>query len=144
MDWVDVVIIVVKVVVVFLLLNVLLAIVVWAERKILADMQSRIGPNRAGPWGILQSIADGVKLLMKEDIRPFNADKWVYPIAPAVAAIPFVTLAGSDSEPCAVRTVTCWPSVMLRSDASSALISAKASCVSAFTPSVRETREPAS
>lgn len=88
MDWVDVVLIAVKVIVVFLLLNVLLAIVVWAERKILADMQSRIGPNRAGPWGILQSIADGVKLLMKEDIRPINADRIVYPIAPMIAAVP--------------------------------------------------------
>jgi NADH-quinone oxidoreductase subunit H len=88
MDWVDVVLIAVKVVIVFLLLNVLLAIVVWAERKILADMQSRIGPNRAGPWGILQSIADGVKLLMKEDIRPINADAVVYPLAPMIAAVP--------------------------------------------------------
>ena len=88
MDWVDVVLVIVKCVVVFLCLNILLAIVVWGERKILADMQSRIGPNRAGPWGILQSIADGVKLLMKEDIKPINADKWVYPIAPMVAAVP--------------------------------------------------------
>ena len=88
MDWVDVVLIAAKVVIVFLLLNVLLAIVVWAERKILADMQSRIGPNRAGPWGLLQSIADGVKLLMKEDIRPINADAVVYPLAPMIAAVP--------------------------------------------------------
>src|ERR1044071_4213926 len=88
MDWVDVVLVIVKCVVVFLCLNILLAIVVWAERKILADMQSRIGPNRAGPFGILQSIADGVKLLMKEDIRPLNADKWVYPIAPMISAVP--------------------------------------------------------
>jgi NADH-quinone oxidoreductase subunit H len=88
MDWVDVTIVIVKVVVIFLLLNIILAIVVWAERKILADMQSRIGPNRAGPWGLLQSIADGVKLLMKEDIRPLNADRIVYPIAPMIAAVP--------------------------------------------------------
>jgi NADH-quinone oxidoreductase subunit H len=88
MDWIDVVTALVKVLVVFLLLNVLLAIVVWAERKILADMQSRIGPNQAGPWGILQSIADGIKLLMKEDIRPVNADPVVYPIAPIIAAVP--------------------------------------------------------
>ena len=87
-DWVDVLLVFVKCVVVFLLLNITLAIVVWGERKILADMQSRIGPNRAGPYGILQSIADGVKLLMKEDIRPVNADKVVYPIAPMVSAVP--------------------------------------------------------
>jgi NADH-quinone oxidoreductase subunit H len=88
MDWIDVVLILVKCVVVFLLLNITLAIVVWGERKILADMQSRIGPNRAGPFGILQSIADGVKLLMKEDIRPINADKLIYPIAPMISAVP--------------------------------------------------------
>ena len=87
-DWVNVAIVLVKCVVVFLLLNVVLAIVVWGERKILADMQSRIGPNRAGPYGVLQSIADGVKLLMKEDVRPVNADRVVYPIAPMVSAVP--------------------------------------------------------
>ena len=87
-DWVNVAIVLVKCVVVFLLLNVVLAIVVWGERKILADMQSRIGPNRAGPYGVLQSIADGVKLLMKEDVRPINADRIVYPIAPMVSAVP--------------------------------------------------------
>jgi NADH-quinone oxidoreductase subunit H len=88
MSWVDVVIVIAKCVITFLLLNITLAIVVWGERKILADMQSRIGPNRAGPYGILQSIADGVKLLMKEDIRPANADRIVYPIAPMVSAVP--------------------------------------------------------
>ena len=94
MDWVDVAIALVKTVVVFLLLNVLLAVVVWAERKILADMQSRIGPNRAGPFGILQSLADGLKLLLKEDIRPLNADKIVYPLAPMISAVPaFVAFA---------------------------------------------------
>jgi NADH-quinone oxidoreductase subunit H len=88
MSWVDVVIVIAKCVITFLLLNITLAIVVWGERKILADMQSRIGPNRAGPFGILQSIADGVKLLMKEDIRPLNADRIVYPIAPMISAVP--------------------------------------------------------
>ncbi len=88
MDWVDVVIAAAKVVVVFLILNLLLAIVVWGERKVIADMQSRIGPNRAGPFGLLQAIADGIKLLLKEDIRPTNADRIVYPLAPMVSAIP--------------------------------------------------------
>jgi NADH-quinone oxidoreductase subunit H len=88
MTFVDIVFIAAKVVVVFLLVNLLLAVVVWAERKIIADMQSRIGPNRAGPFGILQSIADGVKLLMKEDIRPTAADKLIYPLAPIISAVP--------------------------------------------------------
>ncbi len=88
MDWLDVVIILVKVVVCFLLLNLLLAVVVWAERKVIADMQSRIGPNRAGPYGLLQSIADGLKLFTKEDIFPLSADRIVYPIAPIISAVP--------------------------------------------------------
>ena len=88
MDWIDIAIILTKTIVVFLLLNVLLAIVVWAERKILSDMQSRVGPNQAGPFGILQSLADGVKLLMKEDILPTAADKIVYRLAPIVSAVP--------------------------------------------------------
>jgi len=88
MDWVDIVIILAKTVIVFLLLNLLLALVVWAERKVIADMQSRIGPNVAGPFGILQSIADGLKLFMKEDIFPITADRIVYPIAPIISAVP--------------------------------------------------------
>jgi NADH-quinone oxidoreductase subunit H len=88
MDAIDILIIAVKLIVVFVLINLLLAIVVWAERKVIADMQSRIGPNRAGPFGVLQSIADGVKLFMKEDIRPIAADKIVYPLAPIISVVP--------------------------------------------------------
>jgi NADH-quinone oxidoreductase subunit H len=88
MDGIDIAIIIAKTLVVFLLLNVLLAIVVWSERKILSDMQSRVGPNQAGPYGILQSLADGVKLLMKEDILPTAADKIVYRLAPIASAVP--------------------------------------------------------
>ncbi|GGO99932.1 NADH-quinone oxidoreductase subunit NuoH [Wenjunlia tyrosinilytica] len=70
----------------FLMLTVLLAIV-W-ERKVVAWMQLRIGPNRHGPWGLLQSLADGVKLMLKEDLIVKGADKPVYLLAPVVAAIP--------------------------------------------------------
>ncbi|MER7669401.1 NADH-quinone oxidoreductase subunit NuoH [Kitasatospora sp. NPDC096128] len=71
---------------VFLLLTVLVAIV-W-ERKVVAWMQLRIGPNRHGPWGLLQSLADGVKLALKEDLVVKGSDKVVYILAPIVCAIP--------------------------------------------------------
>ncbi|MEU9576005.1 NADH-quinone oxidoreductase subunit NuoH [Streptomyces chilikensis] len=70
----------------FLMVTVLFAIV-W-ERKVVAWMQLRVGPNRHGPWGLLQSLADGVKLMLKEDVIVRRADKAVYVLAPIVAAIP--------------------------------------------------------
>ncbi|MET7932451.1 NADH-quinone oxidoreductase subunit NuoH [Streptomyces sp. NPDC005322] len=70
----------------FLMLTVLMSIVM--ERKVLGWMQLRIGPNRHGPWGMLQSLADGVKLMLKEDVVVKGADKVVYILAPIVAAIP--------------------------------------------------------
>jgi NADH-quinone oxidoreductase subunit H len=70
----------------FLMLTVLISIVM--ERKVLGWMQLRIGPNRHGPWGMLQSLADGVKLMLKEDIIVKGADKPVYILAPILAAIP--------------------------------------------------------
>ncbi|MEU6084767.1 NADH-quinone oxidoreductase subunit NuoH [Streptomyces sp. NPDC047108] len=70
----------------FLMVTVLISIV-W-ERKVVAWMQRRIGPNRHGPWGMLQSLADGIKLMLKEDLIVKRADKVVYVLAPVVAAIP--------------------------------------------------------
>ncbi|MGW3010331.1 NADH-quinone oxidoreductase subunit NuoH [Streptomyces sp. NPDC001219] len=70
----------------FLMLTVLFSIV-W-ERKVVAWMQLRIGPNRHGPWGMLQSLADGIKLMLKEDLVVKRADKVVYLLAPVVAAVP--------------------------------------------------------
>ena len=70
----------------FLVLNVL--VVIWAERRIIGRMQRRLGPNRTGPFGILQSLADGVKLALKEDLTPKHADRLVYLLAPALAAVP--------------------------------------------------------
>ncbi|GAA4784547.1 NADH-quinone oxidoreductase subunit NuoH [Streptomyces ziwulingensis] len=70
----------------FLMVTVLIAIVM--ERKVVAWMQLRIGPNRHGPWGMLQSLADGIKLMLKEDLVVKRADKVVYVLAPVVAAIP--------------------------------------------------------
>ena len=61
---------------------------VWAERKVIADMQARIGPNRWGPFGILQTLADGIKLFFKEDFRPALADRFTYALAPVMAMVP--------------------------------------------------------
>ena len=58
------------------------------ERRFIARLQSRIGPNRAGPWGLLQPVADGIKLFFKEDIMPTQADKVIFTLAPAMVAVP--------------------------------------------------------
>ena len=77
-----------KVVVAFVFLLVATMFMVWFERKIIADMQHRIGPNRAGPWGILQTLADGAKLFFKEDLLPDKADRRVFRLAPVLAVVP--------------------------------------------------------
>jgi NADH-quinone oxidoreductase subunit H len=75
---------------VFLVLTTL--ILIWAERRIIGRMQQRPGPNRTGPFGLLQTLADGVKLALKEDIVPATAEKVVYIAAPGIAcALAFVS-----------------------------------------------------
>ena len=69
----------------FLLLTVLVAIL--AERKILGRMQMRYGPNRVGPWGLLQSLADGIKLALKEGLVPAGVDRPIYLMAPVISVI---------------------------------------------------------
>jgi NADH-quinone oxidoreductase subunit H len=84
--------ILVKAVLIFVVLVLLTLFNIWWERRVVARMQHRIGPNVHGPFGLLQSLADGVKLALKEDITPKAADKVVYFIAPVIAVIPaFVT-----------------------------------------------------
>ena len=78
----------VKIGVVFFILMTALAYIVLLERKLLGYIQMRIGPNRVGPFGMLQPLADGIKFFFKEDIIPFEADKVLYVLAPMVALIP--------------------------------------------------------
>ena len=88
MTWAEFGVVVLRVVLTFGLLMVLTIINVWLERKLLADMQSRIGPNRAGPFGILQTVADGLKLFFKESITPRKVELGMYVLAPFLAVIP--------------------------------------------------------
>ncbi len=77
-----------KAVGIFVLLMLFTLFNIVYERKVVARMQHRVGPNRTGPWGILQSLADGVKLILKETITPRGIDRVVYVLAPIIAAIP--------------------------------------------------------
>jgi len=78
----------VKIVVVFGCLLLTVAYMTWAERKVVGDLQVRLGPNRVGPFGLLQPIADGIKLLCKEEIVPSHADRAIYLLAPAISLAP--------------------------------------------------------
>jgi NADH-quinone oxidoreductase subunit H len=77
-----------KVVLAFVFLLVATMFMVWFERKIIAGMQNRVGPNKAGPWGILQTLADGIKAFFKEGLVPDRADRFVYRMAPYLSVVP--------------------------------------------------------
>ena len=77
-----------KVVVIFVIGLVATMLMVWFERKAIAGMQNRIGPNKAGPWGILQTLADGIKLFFKEDLIPDKSDRFVFKLAPYLSFVP--------------------------------------------------------
>ncbi|WP_298267372.1 NADH-quinone oxidoreductase subunit NuoH [Geobacter sp.] len=79
-----------KIALIFFVVLTLAAYLVFAERRLLAWIQDRKGPNRVGPFGLLQPLADLIKLLTKEDFRPPQADKWLFYLAPAMAAIPAI------------------------------------------------------
>jgi len=80
--------VIIKVLGVFVLLLVMTLLMIWWERRMIGRMQNRYGPNRTGKFGLLQSLADGLKLAFKEDIRPVLADKWIYFLAPVISTIP--------------------------------------------------------
>jgi NADH-quinone oxidoreductase subunit H len=78
----------IKALVIFIFLVVTVLLLIWGERRIVAFMQMRVGPNRVGPFGILQSLADGIKLALKEDIIPKGADRAVFILAPVISTVP--------------------------------------------------------
>ena len=84
-DWVDALI---RIVFIVALMTVNALALIYLERKILARFHQRVGPTRTGPFGMLQSAADALKLLTKEDVRPTSADRWVFELAPYFAFVP--------------------------------------------------------
>lgn len=90
----EVLIVVLKVVVAFGFLLVAVMLMIWFERKLISDMQNRIGPDLAGPWGLFQTFADGVKFFFKEDLKPLRAELGVFRLAPYLSIVPaFLTFA---------------------------------------------------
>jgi NADH-quinone oxidoreductase subunit H len=76
-----------RVVAAFLIFLLTTAILIWAERRLVALMQSRKGPNRVGPFGILQTLVDGVKMFFKEDVTPKMVDRFIFTLAPLLTAV---------------------------------------------------------
>ncbi len=89
---VDALLVIIGVVVVASFCLLLPLFLIWAERRLVARMQDRVGPNRVGPEGLLQTIADAIKLMIKEDITPIGADKIVYNLSPILAVISVITM----------------------------------------------------
>ncbi len=92
MNWLDILILVIQCFVIALAVTTAFAYLTLFERRLLARFQNRVGPNRAGPDGFLQPLADAVKLFFKEDIVPSAADRAVYLLAPAMAVIPAIII----------------------------------------------------
>lgn len=89
-DTLDILILLAKLALIYFVVMTAAAYLVLAERKLLARIQDRLGPNRVGPGGLLQPLADVIKMLTKEDVLPAGADKWLFYLAPAMAALPAI------------------------------------------------------
>ena len=90
LSWLDAII---RVLIVVAVMTLVVVYLTYGERKVVARFQMRLGPTRTGPLGLLQGFADAIKLLIKEDLRPRNADRWVFEFAPYLTFIPvFVVL----------------------------------------------------
>ena len=117
MLWWDLAFTVIRTFLIFFIALNLVPGLIWMERRVLAEFQMRVGPNRVGPFGLLQPIADAVKLMMKEDITPAGVDKPIYYLAPvlallpavmALAVIPFGPPIGRASAICPIPYSTRW------------------------------------
>jgi NADH-quinone oxidoreductase subunit H len=86
--WTPLIIVLIKVLAIFVIGLVATMFMVWYERKVVSGMQNRIGPNKTGPFGILQTLADGIKSFFKEDLLPTRADRVVFRLAPFLAFVP--------------------------------------------------------
>jgi len=86
--WTPLLIVIAKVLVIFVIGLVSTMFMVWYERKVVSGMQNRVGPNKAGPYGMLQTLADGIKSFFKEDLLPSRADRIVFRLAPFLAFVP--------------------------------------------------------
>ena len=84
-DWIDALL---RIIFIVALMTINAFALIYLERKILARLQARVGPTRTGPVGTLQSIADALKLVTKEDVRPITADRWAFELAPYMAFVP--------------------------------------------------------
>ncbi len=86
--WAVLLIVIIKVFIGFAALMGSVTLMIWFERKAISDMQSRIGPQRWGPFGLLQTLADGIKLFFKEDLLPAEADRFAFKLAPYLVLVP--------------------------------------------------------